>query len=446
MEANIPLQGANSYSAGRMPVSYRWVVGGFALSLALVLLALVDLRRAFLFDHYPWKTLYCSLSPWHLGILAAGIGGAFLAHRALKVSEAKQPARSLDRYVKALTLVIFCLFVADLFTYRGVAASRAAEAGKLSTGWMDAYGVTGWLKPLALAASYQLTVWHATFLGIMLAGLALTVLPRYLKPFMTRGGLGGSLFGAAFALPQPFCSCCASVITPSLVGQGASRQFAMAFVVGSPMLNLTALILAAVLLPPSYALLRIAAGLILTIPVTYAVARIASRWQRSAGWTPRSRWAQIGYGWMNSYCQLFHVDELMKERRTDTPAAFIASWLSVSKRIALLMVPTLFILSVVTSAIIQVLPTAFGNNLPSVVIAAIAGTLLMVSTWTEIPVAQQMLQAGFSGPAAVMLVVLPPVSLPCLMLLGGALANARVVGLLGLAVAAIGLVAGVAFL
>ncbi|MBI4201621.1 MAG: permease [Chloroflexi bacterium] len=446
MQAEISLHGGDACQIGQMPASYQWSMGGFVISLAMALLALVDFRRGFLLDHYAWTTLYFSFSPWHIALLAVGLLGAFASYRVLRASEVKQSSGALDRYVKVLTFVIFGLFVTDLFAYRGVAAARAAEAGQLSAGWMNAYGVTGWLKPLALAVSYQLTVWHATFLGIMLAGLALTVLPRYLKPLLTRSGLGGSLFGAAFALPQPFCSCCASVVTPSLVRQGASSQFALAFVVGSPMLNLTALILAAVLLPPPYALLRITAGLALTIPVTYGVVWVASRWQSSPGWSPRGRVGQVFLSWMNGYCQLFHVEEMMKERRTDTPAAFIASWFSVTKRLALLLVPTLFILSLVTSAIIQMLPSAFGNNLPSVAIAAVAGTLLMVSTWTEIPVAQQMLQAGFSGPAATLLVVLPPVSLPCLMLLGGALANLRAVALLGLTVAALGAVVGVAFL
>ena len=70
----------------------------------------------------------------------------------------------------------------------------------------------------------------------------------------------------------------------------------------------------------------------------------------------------------------------------------------------------------------------------------------MISTWTEIPIALQMLQAGLTGPAAAALVVLPAVSLPCLMLLAGALGRLRVTVLLGAAVMLAGLVAGVLFL
>ncbi|MBI4311467.1 MAG: permease [Chloroflexi bacterium] len=443
MQANPAIGRTQEFS--RTPASYQWKLAALVASLGLMLLTLVDARRAFLFPAYAWKTPYFSLGPWHLAMATAGILGIVVFYRSLKSQEGKIATPRLEGYVKWLTFIIFGMFIIDAFTYRGVAAARAAEAGKVGVSWLNAYGVTGWLKPLALAVSYQLTVWHATFLGVMLAGLALTVLPRYLKPMFARTGLGGSLFGAAFALPQPFCSCCASVISPSLARQGASKQFLLAFVVGSPMLNLTALVLAALLLPAPYAILRVAAGLLLTLPVTFGVAWVASRWEGS-GWTPRGPVGMAMMRLMNGYCRLFQVDELVKDRRMDTPAAFIGSWLSVSRRIAVLLVPTLFVLGMITSALVQVLPAAFGNNLASVGIAAVAGTVFMVSTWSEIPMAQQMLQAGFNGPAATLLVVLPPVSLPCLMLLGGALANMRMVALLGVTVAVVGFIAGVAFL
>ena len=103
-------------------------------------------------------------------------------------------------------------------------------------------------------------------------------------------------------------------------------------------------------------------------------------------------------------------------------------------------------LSVVAAALFQILPPAFGNNLPSVVLAAIGGTLFMISTWSEIPMALQFIQAGFSGPAAALLVVLPAISLPCMMLLGGALQRFRVVALLSAGVMIVGIAAGALFL
>jgi uncharacterized membrane protein YraQ (UPF0718 family) len=110
------------------------------------------------------------------------------------------------------------------------------------------------------------------------------------------------------------------------------------------------------------------------------------------------------------------------------------------------LVPTLWVWSVIASALFQTLPSAFGNNLPSVVVSAIAGTLFMISTWSEIPMALQLIQSGFSGPAAALLVVLPAISLPCMMMLGGSLQRFRMVAMLAAGVMIVGIVAGAMFL
>jgi uncharacterized membrane protein YraQ (UPF0718 family) len=284
-------------------------------------------------------------------------------------------------------------------------------------------------------------------LGILLSGLALTVLPVYLSSFAARGGFTGSLFGAMFALPQPFCSCCSSVMAPSFVRGGASTTFLLSFIVGAPMLNLTTLLLAATLLPVPFAITRIAAGIVVTVLVTYMVARAADRWTgragsagesgRDAGWLRR-----LGAG----YFGLLNLHLLVGRGSLGTPSGFIAAWLRASGRIALVLVPALWIWSVVAAAIFQALPPAFGNNMPSVVLSAIVGTFFMISTWSEIPMALQLIQSGFTGPAAALLVVLPAISLPCMIMLGGALQRFRVVALLSIAVMVVGIAAGALFL
>lgn len=431
---------------------YKWSLAGCSLSMAMALLAIVDFRRGFLFTLIPGfggyvaKTPYFVFGPLQVLMLALGITGFVLNYRSLKRYETKLRGVNLEKYVRWMTFILFVLLVVDLFIYRGVAATRAAAAGKLGVDWLNAFGVTGWLRPIALAVSYLFTVWHATFLGVLLAGLALTIMPRYLKSFVTRTGFGGSLFGALFALPQPFCSCCASVIVPSLARQGASTSFSLAFVVGAPMLNLSTLILASLLLPAPYAITRIVTGVVLTVLVTYGVARFAERWDAASEDAPQSALTRWAAWWVDLYTRAFRLDEWVRDWKLDTPASFLPTWFYLSGRIALFLVPILFLWSIVTAAIVQVLPSAFGNNLPSVIITAVAGTLLMISTGTEIPMALQMIQAGYYGPAATLLVVLPPVSLPALLILSGCIGRFRVAALLGLAIIATGIIAGTMFL
>lgn len=175
------------------PFLYKLSVAGFVLFFTLTLLALVDFRRGFLFTDYV-RSPYSAYHPANLAMLAIGAAGFLLCYRFLKSFESREKV-SAD-YVKTLTFILLGLLVVDLLTYRSVPAARAVVSGKLSADWLNAFGVTGWLRPIALSVSYLLTVWHATLLGILIAGLALTVLPKCLQPFFSRKGWAGILMGA----------------------------------------------------------------------------------------------------------------------------------------------------------------------------------------------------------------------------------------------------------
>ena len=422
---------------------------GFVVSLAFALLTLLDIRRGVLFAEYPVRTFFLVFTPWHVAMLAVAVAGMVTCYRGVRSLDARRPGTST--HLKALTLAILALLIADLFAYRGVPAARSIASGRLTADWLGAFGVTGWWKPVAQATSYLLNVWHATMIGILLSGLALTVLPAYLKNYVARSGFTGSLFGAVFALPQPFCSCCSSVMAPSFVRGGASTTFLLSFIIGAPMLNVTTMLLALTLLPAPFAITRIVAGFVVTVLVTYCVARAAARWEGPLpGVRQPTREGGVMQRLATRYFRLFDLDSIVglpgAQSSLATPSRLIGAWLHASGRIALVLVPTLWIWSVIASAIFQALPPAFGNNLPSVVIAAVVGTFFMISTWSEIPMALQLIQSGFAGPAAALLVVLPAISLPCMMLLGGALQRFRVVVLLSFGVMVVGIAAGALFL
>ncbi|HYM25463.1 MAG TPA: permease [Vicinamibacterales bacterium] len=409
--------------------AYRAALSGFVGFLALTLLTIVDIRRGFLFAAYRIRTPYIVLTPVHAVMLAMGIAGAAVCWRRLAALERRVPPAS--RAVRPFGFTILALLIVDLFTYRGVPAARSIAAGRIGVDWLNAFGVVGWLRPAAQASSYLLNVWHATMIGILISGLTLTVLAGWLGAFLVRDGFTGSLAGAAFALPQPFCSCCSSVMAPSFVRRGASTNFILSFVIGAPMLNITTIILAVALLPASFAALRIAAGVVIAVVVTYA---IAAMFPRTLPATPQR--------WFTG----LDPERVLGSRPVETPSQLVAAWLRASGRIALVLVPTLWIWSVGAALVFQAMPAAFGNNLPSVVIAAIAGTFFMISTWSEIPMALTLIQSGFTGPAAALLVVLPAISLPCMVLLGGSLQRFRLVAALSAAVMVIGIAAGAMFL
>ena len=428
----------------RAALSYQLFVSGAVTFLALTLLTLLDIRRGFLFQTYAVRTFFGVFTPSHGIMLAAGLGGMFACCRGARNRE---PSISVTPSVAGLAIVIFAMLVVDLFAYRIVPAARSMTAGRVGADWLEAFGATGWTRPFAQATSFLLNVWHATMLGILISGLTLVTQPLWLGRYHARGGFAGSLFGATFALPHPFCSCCSSVMASSFARRGASTNFLLSFVIGAPMLNVTTMVLALALLPAPFAVTRIVAGLVVTILVTYTAARIADGWDRprATGTSPprTDHWGQPFAGFLGRRHEWIADATRVPPA---TPVQLFGAWLRSSGRIALLLVPTLWMWSIVAAGIFQVLPSAFGNNFPSVVVAAVAGTFFMISTWSEIPMALQLIQSGIDGPAAALLVVLPAISLPCMILLGDALRRVRVVALLSAGVIIVGIVAGTIFL
>jgi uncharacterized membrane protein YraQ (UPF0718 family) len=407
---------------------------------------LLDVRRSFLLDAYAVRTGFGTFAPIHAVMAVAALVGTAVCYHLLR----RQEARVSDsaRYSRVLGASLLALLVLDLLAYRGIPAARSLASGAVGADWLRAFGAAGWMKPLAQATSYLFAVWHATLLGILIAGLAMLVFPAGVGAYSTRQGFRGSLLGGMIALSQPFCSCCSSVIAPSLVHHGSSKNFVLSFVVGAPMLNVTTLILALALLPVEFAATRIIAGVLLTVGVTYVALRVSDLWSlevtRARPASERGLLRRIAGLWSRLF-DLHRADWVAAEPAV-TPSRLIAAWCRISVRLALVLVPILWCWSVVAAGIFAALPSGFGNNFTSVLLTAAAGTFFMISTWSEIPIALQLLDAGLNGPAAALLVVLPATSLPCMMLLWGSLRQFRIVGLLSIGVMASGVIAGAMFL
>ncbi len=372
-------------------------IGGALTAIAMLLLAVVDFRRGFLLarSDYLYTSPFGFFSPLQVLLLAGGIALLALMLRALRQTTNASSAGGW------LLGGIFGLLLVDLLLYRGVAASRALEKGKVGIDWLKAFGVEGWQEPVALACSYLLTVWHATFLSCLMAGLALVALPRYLQTLQRQQGWRASLAGGLMALTQPFCSCCAAMMSPAVLGSGRSIRFGVAVLLGAPLLNLSTLFLAAQLLPAPYAALRIGAGILLTLGLSAAMAR----WVIGEECLLSDRKTQ----------QLNIAFALPAD--SDHPADLLSAWLRLSGRVAVILIPSMIIGTLVASVLWGLWPKELTDGPLAVLVAAVLGTLLMVSTWSEIPLALQMLEQGLHGPAAAVLIALPAVNLASLWLI-----------------------------
>ncbi len=438
---------------------YYFVTAAFFASLGLLLFTFVEIRRGFLFSDYfsvgaPSALLNLDLR--QLPLLMAGGLGIWLSFRFMKRHERslKESGASLKLAAKALAIAIGAFMVVDLFIYRGVPASRIVSAGDMSAGAgtmgigqaLSVASLPEWLIPLGEGINYLLVVWHAVFLGMLLGGLFL-VAGASLMARLRGSGFGNHLAGVALALPQPFCSCCAAPVGSALYRKGASLGPMMAFMVSSPMLNVTGLILAVALLPTSFAVLRIAGGVIVGVFLTYAVSRMVSRWvqREEVEARPVGRVATLFSKGLNAYNRLFQFEKLYHQDSLDSPVALVTSWLGMAGRLARVVVPVLLIGAVVAVYIVRMLPDG-GNSIAGIVATAGVATLLMVPTWTEIPFAAGLINEGLSGVAAAVLITLPAVSVPALVIAAGAVRSIRVMVVLGLAVFMVGTLAGIIFL
>ncbi len=115
---------------------YYISTASFLLSLGLLLFTAVDIRRGFLFSDYfkvGAPSTLMNLDLRHLILLLVGSLGMWLSYRYMKRLEGnlKENSVNLKSVTKIVAIVIGAFLVIDLFTYRGVPASRIIAAGEM---------------------------------------------------------------------------------------------------------------------------------------------------------------------------------------------------------------------------------------------------------------------------------------------------------------------------
>lgn len=436
----------------RQEPAYMLTIIAFLASLALVLLVVVEIRRGLLFTLADYVRIGAPTAIFYLDLrqvplLLLGTAGVWLSYRRIVALEKTISRDTLKLAATLVGIAVLVLLVADLFVYRGVAAYRIAAAAKIGIG--QAIPITAfpdWAQAVRQGLNYLALVWHATLLSVLLGGLFLALMAGRLQSWLSGTGFKAHLRGAALALPQPFCSCCSAPIGATLYRQGASLGTTLAFIVSSPMLNVTGLLLALILLPWEFSALRLVGGVAMGIFATYIVSVITARWTAAPGRGLKQRnRASWFYAPLERYARLFDFQRLVNAQPGESPGALIRNWMITTWRLGRIIVPVILIGSIITAAAVAAIPSP-GDNLLGVVAAAAFGTLVMVPTWAEIPIASQLIEQGLRGPAASLVITLPAVSVPCLAIISGAITSLRVALLLGVAVFAAGLLAGVVFL
>lgn len=126
---------------------------------------------------------------------------------------------------------------------------------------------------------------------------------------------------------------------------------------------------------------------------------------------------------------------------------FVLRWLKGIWKMAVAIIPAYIISVLVLGAFRAYLfpslgGTVWGNSVLAILLFAVVGTLFVIPTAGEIPIIQTMMKFGLGGgPAATLAIVLPVISLPSALMVKRGF-TWKTLGLLGLGVAILGVIAG----
>ncbi|MBN3723091.1 permease [Burkholderia sp. Ac-20379] len=284
-----------------------------------------------------------------------------------------------------------------------------------------------WQAALDYAWAYGKAIWQAMVLGLLLGSALQALLPaRTIARVLGRTGFGSVVAGGLLSLPGMMCTCCAAPVVSGLRARQASPGGAVAFWLGNTVLNPATLVFMGFVLGWQWTALRVVLGVAMVFGIGYWLNRIAS-----AGASPvdDAALARIAAG------QMAEGNPFVR-------------WMTLLARMTLRLIPEYIVLVLLLGAarawLFPHVGPEVGNAALWIVAFAIAGMLFVIPTAGEVPIVQAMLALGVGvGPAAALLMTLPPVSVPSLAMLWRSF-PARMLVLIAALVVGFGIVAGIA--
>jgi uncharacterized protein len=308
-----------------------------------------------------------------------------------------------------------------------VAADTHSIGHSILTGTAALPQPASWQAALDYASAYARAIWQALVLGLLLGSAVQVLLPaHWVARVLGRAGLRSVAAGGLLSLPGMMCTCCAAPVVVGLRKRQASQGAAVAFWLGNSVLNPATLVFMGFVLGWHWTALRLVLGILLVFGGGWLVDLTATSTERAAA---RSQ-----------------LDALALEASPQGNP--FGRWLKLLAQMTLRLLPEYVVLLLLLGAARAWLFPHIGpevdNAIGWIVAFALAGTLFVIPTAGEVPIVQAMLSFGVGvGPAAALLMTLPPVSLPSIAMTARALGR-RVVAMMMLIVFAVGVAGGLA--
>lgn len=252
-----------------------------------------------------------------------------------------------------------------------------------------------WSAAWSYSVEYFKAIWKAMVLGIVMASLIQSLVPRdwFIRLF-GKTTFGNTLTAGLCGMPSMMCTCCAAPVVVSMRKSNSSVGAAVAYWMSNTALNPAVLIFMTFVLSWEFTVLRIVLGLILVFGVSHLLNRISSEQD---------------------------IDTTQMVKQVDQVASaesfFWKRWLQNIRKLVIGLTPayiiTVFILGAVRAWLFPAVDPAWSDSILAIVGFAIAGTLFVIPTAAEIPIVQTLQSFGLgAGPAAALMFTLPVISLP----------------------------------
>ena len=277
---------------------------------------------------------------------------------------------------------------------------------------------------LDYAGAYGKAIWKAMVLGLLLGSAVQTLLPRrWIISALGGSGLGCVVLGGVLSLPGMMCTCCAAPVVAGLRASRAAPGSAVAFWLGNTVLNPATLIFTTFVLGWHWSVLRLAFGLVMVFGLGWLVNRLVA---------PEAH----VYAGETSAVPLSEQDAEVS----------FARWFKTLGQMSVRLIPEYVVLLLVLGATRAWLFPHVGPDIDNsalwVLALAVAGAIFVIPTAGEVPIVQAMLALGVGvGPAAALLMTLPPVSAPSVAMLWRSL-GPRTLGIVSVGVVVLGCLAG----
>ena len=307
-----------------------------------------------------------------------------------------------------------------------VAASNHSIGSSILMGNAASPPAPSWDAAVSYAWAYGKAVWQAMVLGLLLGSAVQALLPsEWIVQLLGRLNAGSVLRGVALAVPGMMCTCCAAPVVVGLRKAKASAGAAVAFWLGNSVLNPATLVFIGFVLGWRWSALRLVLGVVAVLGLGLMANRMSSPEEAAA------------------------AERQLADVRIALPGTNpFVRWLAILARMAVSLIPEYVVLVLLLGAarawLFPHVGPEIGDGLGWILIFAVAGTLFVIPTAGEVPIIQAMLSLGVGvGPAGVLLMVLPPISVPSLAIVGRSF-SPRLLAAVTLGVVAIGVVGGLA--